>query len=169
MKNKMSLFLNTEKELEEVKNNFLWLVYEISEKDWDRKIPDEAWTAKEEMFHIVQALEILPKGINLAVGDGRRSILSILPSWIRTWVNGYLIIPNLAKRATRESIINSYEKAFTALVGVLERLPEEDWGKGAKYPRKYRTVEQMAHRPKEHFNEHRSHLYRKLGIMNEKR
>jgi Ni/Co efflux regulator RcnB len=37
-------------------------------------------------------------------------------------------------------------------------LPEEAWHKGAAYPQQYRTVEQMAHWPAEHFEEHAAHL-----------
>jgi hypothetical protein len=69
-------------ELEEVRKKSLCLVYEIPENDWGRKVPGEAWVAKEEMVHIVQALEVLPKAIRLAVHDGKRSILSNVPSVI---------------------------------------------------------------------------------------
>jgi hypothetical protein len=43
-------------------------------------------------------------------------------------------------------------------------LSEEAWHKGAAYPRQYRTVEQMAHRSAEHFDEHAAHLCRLLKI-----
>lgn len=97
MIDKVSHFAIIKSELEEVKNKFLWLVYENPEYDWGRKVPGDAWTAKEEMVHIVQALEVLPKGIRLALHGGKRSILSNVPSVIRSWVNGYLVIPILAK------------------------------------------------------------------------
>ena len=143
------------------------MVYEIPENDWGRNVPGEAWAAKEEMVHIIQALEVLPKGIRLAVHDGKRSILSNVPSVIRSWVNGYLVIPILAKWLTRESVANAFENAYHSLVEILEKLPEEDWKKGTRYPRQYRTVEQIAHRPKEHFDEHAPHLCNKLGIGRE--
>jgi hypothetical protein len=53
------------------------------------------------------------------------------------------------------------------LVETVEKFPEEDWKKGTRYPRQYRTVEQMAHRPKERFDEHAPHLCEKLGIGRE--
>ena len=50
------------------------------------------------------------------------------------------------------------------LVDLLGALPEESWNKGMPYPKKYRTVEQMALRPAEHFEEHLGHLRNLLGI-----
>jgi hypothetical protein len=73
-------------------------------------------------------------------------------------VNGYIVISILA---------NAFENAFHSLVEILEKFPEEDWKKGTRYPRQYRTVEQMAHRPKERFDEHAPHLCEKLGIGRE--
>ncbi len=163
--NSASHFEKIKRELEEAKQDFLWLINEFSDNDWDRNLPGGPWTAKEEMVHIVQALEVIPKGIKRAIDEsGGRSILSFIPSPIRSWINGYILIPKLAKRSTKESIITAYEKAFQSLVEILGRIPENDWGKGAKYPRKYRTVEQMAHRPREHFEEHAVRLCKKLGI-----
>lgn len=151
-------------ELKKVQLRFLHLLDEISEKDWDRRFPGEGWTAKQEMVHIVQALNVIPNGIRRASRGGRRSILAIVPTSLRSWVNGYIVIPFMARSATRQSIAEAYKKAHNALLGILEELPEEAWSKGMPYPRKYRTVEQMAHRPAEHFEEHLEHLQNVLGI-----
>lgn len=152
-------------ELEEVKQEFLWLINEIAINEWDRKIAGEGWSAKEELVHMAQALEVLPKGIQRAIGEsGRRSLLSYIPSKIRGWVNGYIIIPIRSRRSTKKSIVEEYEKASNELVEILGEITEEDWGKGAPFPRKYRTVEQMAQRPREHFEEHATHLCSQLKI-----
>ena len=45
--------------LEEVKHDFLRLLEEIPDIDWDRKLSGEGWTAKQEMVHIVQVLQVL--------------------------------------------------------------------------------------------------------------
>jgi len=74
---KGSQFATSLYELEEVKKDFLWLIYEISESDWDRKMPGQSWTAKEEMVHIVQALEVIPKGIRKAIKGSGRSVLAL--------------------------------------------------------------------------------------------
>ncbi|OGO67232.1 MAG: hypothetical protein A2Z49_12610 [Chloroflexi bacterium RBG_19FT_COMBO_56_12] len=145
-------------ELEKVRLGFLHLLDEFPEKDWDRRFPGEGWTIKQEMVHITQVLNVLPHGIRRASRGARRSILAIVSASLRSWVNGYIVIPFMARGATRQSIAEAYNKAHNALLGILEGLPEDAWSKGMPYPKKYRTVEQMAHRPAEHFEEHLGHL-----------
>ena len=60
MNDKVSHFAIIKSELEEVEKKLPWLVNEIPENDWGRKVPGRAWAAKEEMVYIVQALEVLP-------------------------------------------------------------------------------------------------------------
>lgn len=151
-------------ELEKVQTGFFHLLEKIPEEDWNRRFPGEGWTIKQEMVHIVQVINIIPKGILRASKGGRRSILAIVPTSLRSWVNGHIVIPFMARSATRQSTAEAYKKAHNALLGILEELPEEAWSKGMPYPRKYRTVEQMAHRPAEHFEEHLAHLQNVLGI-----
>ena len=157
-------FMNIRSELEEVRKNFLRLSGLIPNEALDRKFPGEGWTIKQELVHIVQALEILPKGIRRAVMGKGRSALSFIPTGVRSWFNGFILIPLASRRATRTSIAQAYEQAFNTLLDLLKELPEEAWDKGAAYPRQYRTVEQMAHRPAEHFEEHSAHLCRLLNI-----
>ena len=154
-------------ELEEVRLAFLRLLQEIPDSGWDCPLPGEGWTAKQQMVHITQVLSVLPAGIKRANTGHGRSALAFVPARLRSWVNGHIIIPIVARQATRESIAEAYEKAHTTLVSLLNELPEEAWSKGTNYPRQYRTVEQMAHRPAEHFEEHAAHLRRVLGIKQE--
>jgi hypothetical protein len=151
-------------ELEKVQLRFLHLLDEIPEKDWDRHFPGEGWTVKQEMVHIVQVLNVIPNGIRRASRGGRRSFLAIVPANLRSWINGHMVIPIMARGATYQSIVEAYGKAHKALLGTLENLPEDAWSKGMPYPKKYRTVEQMAHRPAEHFEEHLEHLKKVFGI-----
>ena len=157
-------FANIKPELEEVQQSFLRLLALIPDDALDRRFPGEGWTIKQELVHIVQALAILPKGIKRAIIGKNRSALSFIPAGMRGWFNGFILIPLASRRATRTSIIEAYEKAFTTLLDTLKELPEEAWHKGAAYPRQYRTVEQMAHRPSEHFEEHAAHVCRLLNI-----
>jgi DinB family protein len=149
--------------LERVRLRFLSLLDKIPEKDWDRHLPGEGWTIKQEMVHMVQVLNVLPNGIRRASKGGERSILAIVPTHLRSWFNGHIIVPFMARSATRQSTGEAYSKAHGTLVKILEVLPEEAWGKGMPYPKKYRTVEQMALRPIEHFEEHLVHLQNVLG------
>ncbi len=151
-------------ELVNVKKEFILLVQELSGNNWERKIEGETWTIKEELVHVVQALQVLPKGINLAISDRSRSLLSYVPSGIRSWVNGYVLVPSLARKLTSETLIQEYEKAHIALLLTLEKISKEDWQKGTKYPQKYRTIEEMFHRTREHFDEHEGNIRRKQNI-----
>lgn len=151
-------------ELEKVRLRFLHLLNEVSEKDWNRRFPGEGWTIKQEMVHVVQVLNVITAGIQRASTGRVRPFLAIVPAGLRSWVNGYIIVPIISKNATRTSIADKYNKAHIALVDLLKALPEESWNKGIPYPKKYRTVEQMAHRPAEHLEGHLGHLRDTLGI-----
>ncbi len=153
-----------EDELEGVRLEFLRLLHEISESDWDRRLPGEGWTARQEMAHVTQVLQLLPVGIRRAATGRRHSVLSAVPERLRRWANGYLIVPVRYRSATRASLASDYEQAHAALLKVLRDVPEDAWSRGAYFPRQYRTVEQMAHRPAEHFAEHATHLRHVLGI-----
>ena len=152
--------------LEGVQLKFIHLLGEISDQDWERKLRGGGWTAKQEMVHIVQVLQVLPAGIKQACAGGQRSLLGFVPSGIRGWVNGHILIPLKARKETRESIASTYHEAHKEFVRILGELTEVDLRKGIPYPRKYRTVEQMAYRPVEHFEEHETHLRQLLGIEN---
>jgi DinB superfamily len=159
-----SQYLSNRDELESVRLAFHRLLNDIPEKDWDRRLPDEGWTARQEMAHITQIIRLLPVGIRRATSSRKRSMLNFIPERLRRWVNGYIIVPRMYRLATRASIAEAYEAAHRNLLSILQALPEEAWSKSAFYPRQYRTVEQMAHRPAEHFQEHEAHLRRVLGI-----
>jgi hypothetical protein len=155
-------------ELEETRLGFFSLLQEISDQDWDRPLPGEGWTARQEMAHVTQVISLLPVGIKRATAGQSWSVLALVPENLRRWVNGHIIVPVRYKSATRLSITEEYEKAHRVLLGLLGELPDEAWGKGATFPSEYRTVEQMAHRPTEHFEEHAAHLRRVLGIKGER-
>jgi hypothetical protein len=154
-------------ELDKARLKFLHLLDEVSEKDWNRRFPGEGWTIKQEMVHIVQVLNVIPDGIRRASTGRVRSFLAFVPAGLRSWVNGHVVIPMMAINATHASLANNYNKAHTTLVDLLVTLPEEAWSKGMPYPKKYRTVEQMAHRPVEHFEEHLGHLRNMRGTKHE--
>lgn len=157
-------FESVREKLERVRSKFLTLLDKISENDWNRRFPGEGWTIKQEMVHIVQVLNVLPYGIKCVSTGGRRTILAIVPTGLRSWFNGHIAIPFMARNATRQTTNEAYNKAHVVLLEILKALPEDAWSKGMPYPKKYRTVEQMALRPVEHFEEHMEHLQNVLGI-----
>jgi DinB superfamily len=163
-----SKFTYYKAELESAKGEFLQLLAMIPEADWNRRIPGEHWTAKQELAHVAQALQTQPEGIRRATTGHGGAVLAYTPVALRNWANGYIIIPLISRKATRSSIAEDYEKAHAVLLDLLATLPDEAWSKGARV-REYRTVEQMAHRPAEHLAEHAVHLKRVLGLAHEER
>ncbi len=93
--------------------------------------------------------------------------MGFIPASLRSWVNGYVVIPITAKNETRETIANAYQDAHKILVNKLDQLNEDDWRKGLPYPRKFRAEEQLVYRPVEHFEEHETHIHRLLGMESE--
>ena len=166
----MSDHFNKKKQLQDklevVKLNFLRLLGEIPDKDLERKFASKNWTIKEELVHIVQVLEVIPLGMEQACKGGRRPLLGFVPTNLRSWVNGQWIIPRKAKHETRDTIAKAYLDAHEILVNQLNEVNENDWEKGMPYPRNFRTVEQMALRPIEHFEEHKAHICSMLTLEN---
>jgi len=150
--------------LEETQIKFLRLLAGISDTDLTKKWVDEGWTIKEELVHVVQVLELIPSGIERAFKGDRRSWLGFIPAGFRGWVNGHIIIPRKAEGETRETIAQAYRDAHKILIDKMKMVNEDDWEKGMPYPRKYRTVEQIAYRPVEHFEEHEAHINQLLGM-----
>jgi len=149
--------------LESARQDFMHLLEAIPADDWEKVGTEQGWTLKQEMVHIVQVLEIIPKGIARARRGGKRSPLSMIPSGVRGWINGRILVPLKARQHTRESIRLAYDSAHTDFVSLVARLSEADMNKGMPYPRQFRTVEQLAYRPVEHFREHEAHIRRILG------
>ena len=155
-------------QLNDTKDLFLILIAEAPESIWDHHFEGERWTIKEELVHIIQVVELIPNGIERASKGRSRSLLGLIPARVRSWLNGRIIIPQKAKTETRETIAQMYQNAHNILIDELEKLKEVDWKKGMPYPRKYRTIEQMAYRPVEHFNEHETHIRDLLKVNQER-
>jgi hypothetical protein len=152
--------------LESAKSEFLHLLAAIPDVDWNRRIPGEHWTAKQELAHVAQALQTIPPSIHRAITGHGGALMAFTPVALRNWANGYMIIPLIAKKATRASIATAYERAQKGLLDLLGTLPAEAWNKDAKYG-EYMTVERMAYHPVEHLAEHAAHLRRVLNLNGE--
>ncbi len=159
-------FLQARNQLEPARLAFLELLEAISDSDWDRPVQGERWTVKQEMTHVVQVMKAVQGAVDRAVTGRRFSFLSAVSTIARNVINGYLIVPILAKEATQESVARAYQEAHEGLLATLEGLPEEAWSRSTSFPRRYRTVDELAYRPVEHFDEHVAHVHRVL-VMGE--
>jgi hypothetical protein len=136
----------------------------IPDQDLGRVIPGNRWSVKAEFVHIVQAAQLVPGGIDQARHGQRTSLLSFVPSGLRDWVNGYILIPLLVRNATRESIVQSFDRVHAQMIAKLDALASAELDKGTVYVGRYRTIEQIFHRPVEHFEEHAAHIRSSLNI-----
>ncbi len=157
-------FIKAREQLERTRLAFLELLEAIPDSDWERPIQGAGWTAKQEMVHVAQVLKAIRGAVNRAVTGKGASFLAMVPAPIRNAVNGYLVVPIMARRATRESVTRAYQEAHQALLAALAVLPEEAWSRGIPFPRKFRTVQELAQRPVEHFDEHAAHIRRALTL-----
>jgi len=156
--------LSLQRQLEEVKQEFLRLLEAVPDQVWDSRFKGERWNIKQEMAHLVQVVKVISGGLKNASTGIKHSTLSFVPAGIRSWFNGYLVIPIKARNTTRESIAFDYKQAHNELISVISELSEKDWNKRYPFPRKYRTVAQIVTRPIEHFVEHKAHIQRLLEI-----
>ena len=155
-------FIQARDQLEQTRLAFLKLLEAISDSDWDRPVQDERWTVKQEMTHVIQVMKAVQGAVDRAVTGRRFSFLSAVPTIARNVINGHLIVPIMAKEATQDSVARAYQEAHEMLLATLEGLPEEAWSRSTSFPRRHRSVEELANRPVEHFDEHMVHIHRVL-------
>jgi len=151
-------------QLEAMRGAFHALLNSISDNDLERVIPGNEWSTKAELVHVLQATQFVPGGIDQARQGRRTSLLSMIPTGLRDWVNGHLLIPILARNATRASIARDYDRVHAQMIAKLDALSVEELDKGTTYLGQYRTIEQIFYRPVEHFQEHAAHIRQSLNI-----
>lgn len=145
-------------ELESTRNQFHQLLDSISDADWQRPVAKSHWNLKAEIFHVVQAAQFIPGGIEQAQRGQRTSLLSMVPTGLRDWVNGYILIPLLVRNATRESIMRHYDLIHAETIAKLDTLLDSDLDKRTIFLGRDRTIADILHRPTEHFLEHAAHI-----------
>ena len=151
-------------QLEAMRGAFHALLNSISDNDLGRLTSGNTWSVKAELVHVIQAAQFVPGGIDQARQGRRTSLLSMVPTGLRDWVNGEILIPMLARHATRESIAQDYDRVHAQMIAKLDALSVEELDRGTTFLGRYRTVEQIFHRPVEHFQEHAAHIRQSLNI-----
>lgn len=151
-------------QLQAIRGAFHTLLNSISDRDLERVMPGNRWSTKAELVHVVQAAQFVPGGIDQARRGQRTSLLSLAPAGLRDWVNGFILVPMLARNATRESIARDYDRVHAQMLAKLDSISIDELDKGTTFLGRYRTIEQIFHRPIEHFQEHAAHIRQGLNI-----
>lgn len=141
-----------------------YLVDSIPTDYWDQLIPGEDWTIQMEVAHIVQAMMLIPDGVErVRKGKHGLSLLFLVPLPLRNWVNGHIVVPKIAHKFTPVLAVRQYDQAHHAVLACLEIISDEDFQRSATFGSGlHRTIEDIFHRPEQHFAEHYAAIQQKL-------
>jgi hypothetical protein len=150
-------------ELEEARKQFFALLDSLSEADFRQKSISSAWTIKELLVHIVFWLRETPRVVRIVqTGRGIRNIPEPLFDWLNLWLTRLM-----AWRQTRQSIAAHYERAYRAILKLVEGIQVDEWGKGASFGGpfhgEYRTIEMIIRSHHTHVQEHAMEIWRSLS------
>jgi hypothetical protein len=122
----------------------------VGEK-WHRKSLTCDWTMGEVLLHLTWALEQLPEEVESA---RRGKGMFNYPKWIAN-PGSYWIIHWEARNCNPETLRRRYDAATDAAIAALEKVPESDWGLGARfYGERFYTVADLFETPIHHLAEH---------------
>ena len=139
------------RELETTRAAFHRLLGAVSPERWRQKSPSSDWTVGEIFFHLVWALEYLPKEVARA---RQKKGMFNMPKWLADPMS-YWYIRLSARKMTPAQIGQRYDRAMDATLQALQTVPESDWKLGANfYGEGFYTVEELFHTPAEHLAEH---------------
>ena len=154
-------------EFESTRASFHDLLNSIPDQALEYKSPGNVWDIKAELWHIAQSLGFLaPAIINVLRGHPWGALYLHFPVGIRSWINGYLLVPFLSRRATCREIAQAYDKAYARIMAEFDRTRQGEWALGAKFPVGYRTLVYIFHNPSEHFQLHADRTRQNLDLYN---
>jgi DinB superfamily len=152
-------------EFETTRASFHDLLNSIPDQALEYKSPGNVWSIKAELWHIAQSLGFLTPAI-ISVHRGRTwgALYLRFPLGIRSWINGYLLVPFLSRRATRQEIARAYDKAYARIMAEFDRTREGEGVPGVTFPVGYRTFVDLFHGPSEHFQLHAERIRQNLDL-----
>jgi len=112
---------------------------------------DTRWSIAEILTHMIMSIELIPQEIE-SVRQGK-DFLNV-PPLIATTVN-LIWVRMRARKATPQSIIDSYDRAFKLALEAWDKVNPADWAKGANFfGEGYRTLAENYSIAITHFHEH---------------
>ncbi len=152
-------------EFEATRASFHDLLDSIPDQALEYKGPGNAWSVKAELWHIAQSLGFLAPAIMMVHrGHPYAALYLRFPVGIRSWINGYLLVPFLTRHVTRHGIGQQYDRAYQRILAELARPRDREWGPAAKLPLGLGTVEDLFHQPVEHFRLHAGRIGKNLEL-----
>ena len=156
-------------ELEATRASFHDLLNSIPDQALEFKEPGNAWRIKAELWHITQSLGFLAPAI-IMVHRGRplAALYLRFPVGVRSWINGYILVPFLTRHVTRQEIAGQYDRAHQRILVELDRPGGDKLKPGAKTPLAYPGIADLFHQPAEHFQLHADRIKQNLKDWNTK-
>jgi hypothetical protein len=150
------------RELESVRAGFLSLLEEIPEELWDRTVGPPRWTHRQLMSHIESYLSfVLPKVVQSA-RRGKRRAFPIPPKAIGDFFN-YHGGRMIARRLTRRSLLEKYERSHAATIALLDGIGSDEWEKRTIYPAGDLTIAEQFKAHRVHFDHHSAQIRARIG------
>lgn len=139
-------------------DEYITLLESLADSDWKRKSGNAAWTVGQLMWHLAWGAGHFPDVVEAC----RKGKAPNPPRWLMNPAN--VLITRLGSRkATQESVAESYEAAHAAILACLAGIRDNEWQKGAQAYGRYSTIETSFARLREHFDEHNGDILRGLG------
>lgn len=138
-------------ELEATRANFRRLLNSVSTEQWRQKSPSSEWSVGEIFFHLVWAIEYLPKEIARA---RQNKGMFNMPKWFADPMS-YWYIRLSARKIIPAQLGQRYDRAIDATLQELEKVQDSEWERGAKfYGEGFYSVEDLFYTPAKHLAEH---------------
>lgn len=140
-------------ELDATRDAFVELARGLSPGDWKQRSGNRAWNVRQVMSHIAKSVAPTAGSINMVRnGKGFNP-----PSFIAGPVN-VLMTRMGARKATPDSVIETYNEGHERLLAALESVADDEWSKGARFFGKSETIESLLRSVVSHFHEHEADI-----------
>lgn len=140
------------------------LVASIPPAAFKRPSIDTQWSVGEILVHMIQTLEIMPRGIE-AVRRGKDFLN--LPITLVGATN-YFLVKMIARNITPQALLARYDRAFNAATQAWDRVRDDEWSKGARlFGEGYKTLLDYYMHGFIHFKEHAAQIRKSLTVAEE--
>jgi hypothetical protein len=147
-----------------MRNDYHALVGEIPPVSLRSRTIDTRWSIAEILTHMILSVDLVPQEIE-AVRKGK-DFLNV-PPLIATTVN-LVWVKFRARRATQQSLLDDYDRAFNAALLAWDGVRDDEWTKGANFfGEGYRTLTENYAVGITHFKEHADQIRKSIPVPKE--
>lgn len=156
-------------EIESTRAEFHRLLDSLPEEALSLPSDNPAWNIRQVLYHIA----IIPRYMIVEVVMIRKQVWvyqllpRLIPKRLFDWLNAHLTRWG-ARRVSRQSLANLYDRSYRASLQALDTVPEDDFGKSLNYPlwdpllTGDVTVEYLFSYIKRHFDSHAAQIQKAI-------